>query len=55
MSKKNSTLVKLQSTAGTGFYFVKKRNPKKQKEKLSFTKYDPRVMKHVLFEEKKIK
>ncbi|KAJ6644997.1 50S ribosomal protein L33, partial [Pseudolycoriella hygida] len=43
------------STAGTGYFLVKKRNPKTQTEKLSFRKYDPVVRKHVLFKEEKIK
>ncbi|WP_341791938.1 50S ribosomal protein L33 [Rickettsia endosymbiont of Gonocerus acuteangulatus] len=56
MAKKNKNiLVRLVSTAGTGFFLVKKRNPKKQTEKLSFRKYDPKVRKHVLFKEEKIK
>lgn len=57
MSKKKSKnlLVKLVSTAGTGYFLVKKRNPKTLTEKLSFNKYDPRVRKHVEFKEEKIK
>ena len=55
MAKKNTILLKLVSTAGTGFYYVKKRNPKKQPEKLSFRKYDPVVRKHVEFKEEKLK
>ncbi len=56
MAKKNKNiLVRLLSTAGTGFFLVKKRNPKTQTEKLSFRKYDPKVRKHVLFKEEKIK
>lgn len=57
MSKKKSKglLVKLVSTAGTGYYLVKKRNPKTLTEKLSFKKYDPKVRKHVEFKEEKIK
>jgi len=55
MAKKNTILVKLVSTAKTGFYFVKKRNPKKLQEKLSFRKYDPVVRKHVEFKEEKLK
>ncbi|HJD55345.1 MAG TPA: 50S ribosomal protein L33 [Rickettsia endosymbiont of Pyrocoelia pectoralis] len=56
MAKKNKNiLVRLVSTAGTGFFSVKKRNPKTQTEKLSFRKYDPKVRKHVLFKEEKIK
>lgn len=56
MAKKNkNVLVKLVSTANTGFFFVKKRNPKTQTEKLSFRKYDPKARKHVIFKEEKIK
>lgn len=56
MAKKNKTvLVKLVSTAGSGYFLVKKRNPKTQTEKLSFNKYDPKVRKHVVFKEEKIK
>jgi large subunit ribosomal protein L33 len=55
MAKKNTILVKLVSTAGTGFFYVKKRNPKKQTEKMEFRKYDPRVRKHVQFKEEKLK
>lgn len=56
MAKKNKNiLVRLVSTAGTGFFLVKKRNPKTQTKKLSFRKYDPKVRKHVLFKEEKIK
>ena len=52
-SKKN-LLIKLVSTAGTGYFYVKKRNPKTVTEKLSFRKYDPVVRKHVLFKEHKL-
>lgn len=56
MAKKNSSvLVKLVSTAGTGFFLVKRKNPKTMTEKMSFNKYDPVVRKHVLFKEEKIK
>ncbi|WPX96402.1 50S ribosomal protein L33 [Candidatus Bandiella euplotis] len=54
MAKKNTILVKLVSSADTGYFLVKKRNPKKLKEKLAFTKYDPVVRKHVEFHEKKL-
>lgn len=56
MAKKHKgILVKLVSTAGTGYFLVKQRNPKTQTEKLSFRKYDPVVRKHVQFKEEKIK
>lgn len=52
--KKNALLFKLVSTAGTGFFYVVKRNPKQLTEKLEFRKYDPKARKHVLFKEKKL-
>ncbi len=55
MAKKSTILVKLVSTAGTGFFYVKKRNPRKQPEKLAFKKYDPKIRKHVEFKEQKLK
>lgn len=56
MAKKgNVLLVKLVSTANTGYFYVRKRNPRKMPEKLSFKKYDPVVRKHVLFKEEKLR
>ncbi|MAF48833.1 MAG: 50S ribosomal protein L33 [Rhodospirillales bacterium] len=55
MAKANTLLVKLVSTADTGFYYVTKKNPRTQTEKLEFRKYDPVARKHVLFKEGKIK
>jgi large subunit ribosomal protein L33 len=55
MAKQNTVLIKLVSTADTGFFYVKKKNPKKTTEKLEFRKYDPVARKHVAFKEAKIK
>ena len=55
VTKAGAMLVKLVSTAKTGFFYVKRRNPKKLLNKLEFRKYDPRVNKHVLFVEQKLK
>ncbi len=55
MAKPNSILVKLVSTADTGFYYVTKKNPRNLTEKMEFRKYDPVVRKHVIFKESKIK
>lgn len=55
MAKPNSILVKLQSTADTGYYYVTKKNPRNITEKLEFRKYDPVARKHVIFKEAKIK
>ena len=55
MAKSNTVLVKLQSTADTGYFYVAKKNPRTQTEKLEFRKYDPVARKHVVFKEAKIK
>jgi large subunit ribosomal protein L33 len=55
MAKANTILVKLVSTADTGFYYVTKKNTKSATEKLEFRKYDPIARKHVTFKEGKIK
>ncbi len=55
MAKKNIVLVKLVSSADTGFFYVKKKNPKKQTEKMKFRKFDPVARKHVEFTEAKMK
>jgi len=43
--------IKLESTAGTGFFYTTNKN----KEKLEFMKFDPKARKHVLFKEMKLK
>ncbi|XP_047307095.1 50S ribosomal protein L33 [Impatiens glandulifera] len=55
--KTASMFIRLVSAAGTGFFYVKKKNPKNfpQNSKLEFRKYDPRVNRHVLFTEAKMK
>lgn len=55
MAKPATILVKLVSTAGTGFFYVAKKNPRQMTEKMQFRKYDPRVRKHVVFKEEKMK
>ncbi len=55
MAKSNTIQVKMVSTANTGYFYVKFRNPKSMNEKLELKKYDPKVRKHVIFKEQKIK
>ncbi|MDP6787414.1 MAG: 50S ribosomal protein L33 [Rhodospirillales bacterium] len=55
MAKPATILVKLVSSADTGFYYVTKKNPRTVTEKLEFRKYDPVVRKHVIFKEARIK
>ncbi len=46
--------VKMNSTAGTGHFYVTTRNKKLGTGKLEFRKYDPVVRKHVLYKEGKL-
>jgi large subunit ribosomal protein L33 len=55
MAKPATVKIKLVSSADTGFFYVTKKNPRNQTEKMSFRKYDPVVRKHVDFKEAKIK
>jgi large subunit ribosomal protein L33 len=55
MAKPATVKIKLVSTADTGFFYVTRKNPRNQTEKMSFRKYDPVARKHVEFKEAKIK
>ncbi|QQG35013.1 MAG: 50S ribosomal protein L33 [Deltaproteobacteria bacterium] len=56
MAKKNvRELIKLESSAKTGFFYVSQKNKANTKEKLSLKKYDPRIKSHILFKEIKLK
>jgi len=47
-------IIKLESTAGTGYFYTTTKNKKLQQGKLEVMKYDPKVRKHVKFVEKKV-
>ena len=47
--------IKLLSSAGTGFFYVTKKNQRNMTEKMVKRKYDPVARKHVDFKEGKIK
>jgi large subunit ribosomal protein L33 len=55
MAKQTTVMIKLVSTADTGYYYVTKKNPRTSTKKFEFRKYDPIVRKHVAFKEAKIK
>ena len=55
MAKTNTVLIKLVSSADTGFYYVTKKNPRTKTGKLELKKFDPVARKHVVFKEAKIK
>ena len=53
--KLGATLIRLVSEAGSGYFYVTKKNARKLPGKLQLMKYDPRVRRHVLFTEAKMK
>ena len=55
MAKPITQKIKLLSSAGTGFFYVTKKNPRTKTEKLELKKFDPVARKHVIFKEAKIK
>lgn len=55
MAKPTVAKIKLLSTAGTGYFYVTKKNTRNQTEKMAMKKYDPVARKHVEFKEAKIK
>lgn len=46
-------IIKLRSTAGTGFTYVTRKNKINDRERLELKKYDPKVRRHVLFREER--
>ena len=55
MAKAATIKIKLNSTAGTGYYYVAKKNSRTMTDKMVVKKYDPVVRKHVVYKEGKIK
>ncbi len=55
MAKPATQLIKMVSTADTGYFYVARKNARTLTEKLQMRKYDPRARKHVLFKESKMK
>lgn len=55
MAKPTTQLIKMVSSADTGYFYVAKKNPRTKTEKLALRKYDPRARKHVVFKESKMK
>lgn len=46
-------IVKLRSTAGTGFTYVTRKNRRNDPDRMVLRKYDPRVRRHVDFKEER--
>ncbi len=55
MAKPTTVKIRLNSTAGTGYFYVTKKNSRTMTDKMVVRKYDPIARKHVEFKEAKIK
>ena len=56
MAKRGSDIrpiIKLRSTAGTGFTYVTRKNRRNDPDRMVLRKYDPRVRRHVDFKEER--
>ncbi|GAA1637256.1 50S ribosomal protein L33 [Kribbella alba] len=55
MAKRNDVrpIIKLRSTAGTGFTYVTRKNRRNDPDRLTMRKYDPKVRQHVDFREER--
>ena len=55
MAKKKTEIIRLTSSAGTGYFYTTRKNRQTHPEKFVFRKYDPVMRKHTEFKEEKIK
>ena len=46
-------IIKLKSTAGTGYTYVTRKNKRNNPDRITWKKYDPVVRKHVEFREER--
>ena len=53
MGSDTRPIIKLRSTAGTGYTYVTTKNKTNTRERIELKKYDPVVRKHVLFKEER--
>ena len=55
MAKGAREKIRMESSAGTGFFYTTMKNRKNTTSKIELMKYDPVVRKHVVFKETKLK
>ncbi len=48
-------LIKMLSSAGTGFFYVGEKNTRHATRKLALMKYDPIINRHIMYFEHKLK
>ena len=46
-------IIKLKSTAGTGYTYVTRKNKRNNPDRITLKKFDPVVRKHVVFREER--
>jgi large subunit ribosomal protein L33 len=47
--------IKLESTAGTGHFYTTTKNKRTMPDKMEILKFDPKVRRHVIYKETKLK
>jgi large subunit ribosomal protein L33 len=47
--------IKLESTAGTGHFYTTTKNKRTMPDKMEIIKFDPKVRRHVIYKETKLK
>ncbi|RZP21484.1 MAG: 50S ribosomal protein L33 [Burkholderiaceae bacterium] len=55
MAKGAREKIKLESSAGTGHFYTTSKNKRTMTQKMEIKKFDPKVRKHVVYKEAKIK
>ena len=55
MAKSAREKIRLVSSAGTGHFYTTDKNKRNMPEKMEIKKYAPKVRKHVIYKEAKIK
>ena len=55
MAKSAREKIKLESSAGTGHFYTTSKNKRTMTQKMEIKKFDPKVRKHVMYKEGKIK
>ncbi|AAO26815.1 50S ribosomal protein L33 [Buchnera aphidicola str. Bp (Baizongia pistaciae)] len=55
MAKSSREKIKLISSSGSKHYYTTTKNKKAPSKKIELKKYDPKIRKHVLYKEAKIK
>ena len=55
MAKGAREIIKMESTAGTGYFVTTTKNKKTSTGKMEISKFDPVARKHVVYKETKLK